>query len=146
MKIILLQDIKKVGKKNEIVECKDGYANFLITSGKAIKSTDKAQNVLNKQLADAQAAEDAAIAKANELKAKIETITLPFSLKTNHGLAFGSISSKQVLEKLEAEHNIKIDKYMLADGMTTYGLGGHRVGIKLHKKVIAYLTLRITGE
>lgn len=146
MKIILLQDVKKVGKKNEIVECKDGYANFLITSGKAIKSSNKADSVLNQQLAKAKAEEDKAIAKANELKAKIETITLPFSLKTNGGVAFGSISSKQVLDKLEKEHGIKLDKFNLVDGMKTYGLGGHRVGIKLHKTVIAMLTLRVTGE
>ncbi len=145
MKVILLTDVKKVGKKHQTVDVKDGYGNFLINAGKAIASTSKAQEIVNKQVADAKQAYDYEVKQATMLKNKIEAITLKFSLKTNHGQAFGSISNKQIIEEL-AKHNIKIDKFMIVDATNSYGLGGHRLAIKLHKDVIAYLTLRVTGE
>ena len=145
MKVILLTDVKKVGKKHQTVDVKDGYGNFLINAGKAIASTSKAQEIVNKQVADAKQAYDYEVKQATMLKNKIEAITLKFSLKTNHGQAFGSISNKQIIEQL-AQHNIKIDKFMIVDATNSYGLGGHRLAIKLHKDVIAYLTLQVTGE
>lgn len=145
MKLILLQDVKNVGKKNQTVEVKDGYGNFLLNSGKAIASTTKSQEIVNKQVAAAKQEYDYEVKQATMLKNKIETLTLKFSLKTNHGQAFGSISNKQVLEAL-AKHNIKVDKFMLVNATNSYGLGGHRIAIKLHKDVIAYVTLQVTGE
>lgn len=145
MKVILLSDVKKVGKKHQTVDVKDGYGNFLINAGKAIASTSKAQEIVNKQVADAKQAYDYEVKQATMLKNKIEALTLKFSLKTNHGQAFGSISNKQIIEQL-AKHNIKIDKFMIVDATNSYGLGGHRLAIKLHKDVIAYLTLQVTGE
>jgi len=145
MKLILLQDIKNVGKANQEVDVKDGYGNFLLTSGKAIKSTDKAKAILDKQVAADKAAYDAAIAKANQLKAKIENATLHFSLKTNNGQVFGSITNKQIVDELN-KLGINIDKRMLVEGNKTYGLGGHKVEIKLHKQVIANLIIRVAGE
>ncbi|MCQ3914691.1 MAG: 50S ribosomal protein L9 [Mycoplasmoidaceae bacterium] len=146
MKLILLQDIKNVGKKNQTVDVKDGYGNFLVNSGKAIASSSKAQEIVSKQVAAAKQEYDYEVKQASMLKAKIEAITLKFSLKTNHGQAFGSISNKQVIDALAKEHNIKIDKFMMIDATNSYGLGGHRLAIKLHKDVIAYLTLYVTGE
>ena len=145
MKLILLQDVKNVGKKNQTVDVKDGYGNFLLTSGKAIASSDKAQEIVSKQVAAAKQEYDYEVKQATMLKNKIEAITLTFSLKTNHGQAFGSISNKQVIEQL-AQHNIKIDKFMLIDATNSYGLGRHRISIKLHKDVMAYITIQVTGE
>lgn len=146
MKLILLQDVKNVGKKNQCVDVKDGYGNFLINSGKAISDSSKAQEIVNKQVAAEKQKYDYEIKQATMLKNKIEAITLNFSLKTNHGQAFGSISNKQVIDELASKHNIHVDKFMLVNNPNTYGLGGHRVAIKLHKDVIAHLTLRVTGE
>lgn len=145
MKLILLQDVKNVGKKNQTVDVKDGYGNFLLNSGKAIASTTKSQEIVNKQVAAAKQEYDYEVKQATMLKNKIEALTLKFSLKTNHGQAFGSISNKQVLEAL-AKHNIKVDKFMLVNATNSYGLGGHRIAIKLHKDVTAYVTLQVTGE
>ena len=64
MKVILLEDIKKLGKKHDQIEVKDGYGNFLITSGKAVLSSNKAQSIVNKQKADAKAKHDLEVAKA----------------------------------------------------------------------------------
>lgn len=145
MKIILLQDVKNVGKKNQIVDVKDGYGNFLINSGKAITSSSKAQEIVNKQVAAEKQEYDYEVKQATMLKNKIEAITLNFTLKTNKGQAFGSISNKQIIDEL-AKHNIKIDKFMLINATNSYGLGGHRIGIKLHKDVTAHVTLNVTGE
>lgn len=145
MKLILLQDVKNVGKKNQTVDVKDGYGNFLLNSGKAIASTEKSQEIVNKQVAAQKQEYDYEVKQATMLKNKIEAITLNFSLKTNHGQAFGSVSNKQIIEGL-AQHNIKVDKFMLIGATNSYGLGGHRIGIKLHKDVTAYLTIRVTGE
>lgn len=146
MKIILLEDIKKLGKKHDILDAKDGYGNFLISSGKAVLASDKAKAIVDQQKADAKAKYDAEVAAANKIKDQIEKITLNFSLKTNKGQAFGSISNKQVLEELANKHGIKIDKYMLIDNTNSYTLGQNRISIKLHKDVIAKLTIRVVGE
>lgn len=146
MKLILLQDVKNVGKKNQTVEVKDGYGNFLLNSGKAIASTSKSQEIVSKQVAAAKQEYDYEVKQATMLKKKIESITLNFSLKTNKGVAFGSISNKQVIDALALKHNIKIDKFMMVNATNSYGLGGHRITIKLHKDVLAYLTLNVTGE
>lgn len=146
MKVILLEDIKKLGKKHDQIEVKDGYGNFLITSSKAVLASNKAQSIVNKQKADAKAKHDLEVAKATKIKEQIEKITLTFSLKTNNGQAFGSISNKQVIDELENKHGLKIDKHMLVGQTNNYTLGGYRIGIKLHKEVIAYLTIRVTGE
>lgn len=145
MKVILLQDVKNVGKKNAIVDVKDGYGNFLINSGKAITSSNKAQEIVNKQVAAEKQAYDYEVKQATMIKNKIESLTLNFTLKTNHGQAFGSISNKQIIDEL-AKNNIKVDKFMLKDATNSYGLGRHRIGIKLHKDVIAYVIIQVTGE
>lgn len=146
MKIILLEDVKNVGKKHDTLEVKDGYGNFLLTSGKAVLASNKAQAIVNKQKADAKARYDSDIAAATKIKNQIEKLELHFSLKTNNGQAFGSISNKQVLEELANKHNIKIDKFMLIDDVKSYTLGAHRIAIKLHKDVTAHLTIRVAGE
>ncbi|MCQ2956777.1 MAG: 50S ribosomal protein L9 [Mycoplasmoidaceae bacterium] len=146
MKLILLVDVKNVGKKNDIIDVKDGYGNFLLNSGKAIANSNKAQEIVKKQVAAAKQQYDYEVKQATMLKNKIESITLEFSLKTNHGQAFGSISNKQVIDQLANKHNIKIDKFMMTNATNSYGLGQHRISIKLHKDVIASLLLRVTGE
>ncbi|MCQ2748378.1 MAG: 50S ribosomal protein L9 [Mycoplasmoidaceae bacterium] len=145
MKIILLQDIKNVGKKNQTVNVKDGYGNFLINSDKAIACSEKAQQIVDKQVAQAKQEYDYEVKQATMLKNKIEALTLNFSLKTNNGQAFGAISNKQIIDEL-AKNNIKIDKFMLIDATNSYGLGGHKIGIKLHKDVTAYVTMYVKGE
>jgi len=146
MKIILLVDVKKVGKKHDIVEVKDGYGNFLITSGKAIISSAKATEIVSNQKATEKAKYDKEVADANLLKTFIEKNELHFTLKTNNGQAFGSISNKQIIDEL-AKKNIIIDKFMLTDNKNnSYGLGSHRISIKLHKDVIAHLVIRVIGE
>ena len=145
MKIILLQDIKKIGKKNTVVDVKDGYATFLLNSNKAVKVSSKSLEILNKQIAHQKQVEDQLILEANKLKEKIESLTLNFTLKTNNTSIFGSISNKQIIDKLFSDYGIKLDKFCLPSGKT-YSLGQSRIIINLHKKINATLLINVTKE
>ncbi len=138
MKVILLQNVKNVGKKDEIADVSDGYAqNFLIKKGLAIKYTSGSKTYLEKELQEKEEKEQELIKEANILKAKIEKMNLTFKLKTGkEGKLFGSVSSKQIAEEF-AKKDIKIDKKLIKLTHAIDSLGTHIVEINLHKKVIA---------
>ena len=93
MKVILLKDVKKQGKKDQIIEVSDGYAqNFLIKNGLAVKYTPASKNILDNQISKRNADEEALIEKCKEIKAKIEKKELIFNAKTGkNGKIFGII-------------------------------------------------------
>ena len=138
MKVILLKDVKKQGKKDQIIEVSDGYAqNFLIKNGLAVKYTPASKNILDSQISKRNADEEALIEKCKEIKAKIEKKELIFNAKTGkNGKIFGTISSKQIAEKL-AELKIEVDKKTINITNPIDTLGTHLVEINLHKKVKA---------
>ena len=145
MKIILLQDIKKIGKKNTVVDVKDGYASFLLNSNKAVRVSPKSLEILNKQILHDKQVEDQLITKANKLKEKIESLSLNFTLKANNTSVFGSISNKQIIDKLFSDYNIKLDKFCFPSGKT-YGLGQSKIVVNLYKKIDASLLINVTKE
>ncbi|MDR2823559.1 MAG: 50S ribosomal protein L9 [Mycoplasmataceae bacterium] len=147
MKIILLQDVKNIGKKHEVHEVKDGYAkNFLIHNKLAVSYTKEAQTVLAKDLDTIAVKEDKAIAAASLVKQAIEKISLIFQLKTHNGKVFGSISNKQIIEALMQKHQIKIDKFMLDEKNTKQlTLGKQIIHINLYKNVSAKLEIIVEG-
>lgn len=144
MKVILLKDVKKQGKKDQIINVSDGYAqNFLIKNGLAVKYTDGSKKVLDKQMDIRNAKEDALIKECEEIKIKIEKITLEFSVKTGkNGKVFGTISSKQIAEKL-AQKDIIVDKRTINISSPIDTLGMHIVEINLHKKVTAKANIHV---
>lgn len=144
MKVILLKDVKKQGKKDQIINVSDGYAqNFLIKNGLAVKYTDGSKKVLDKQIDIRNAKEDALIKECEEIKTKIEKITLEFSVKTGkNGKVFGTISSKQIAEKL-AQKDIIVDKKTINISSPIDTLGMHIVEINLHKKVTAKASIHV---
>ncbi len=144
MKVILLKDVKKQGKKDQIINVSDGYAqNFLIKNGLAVKYTDGSKKVLDKQIDIRNAKEDALIKECEEIKTKIEKITLEFSVKTGkNGKVFGTISSKQIAEKL-AQKDIIVDKKTINISSPIDTLGMHIVEINLHKKVTAKANVHV---
>ncbi len=144
MKVILLKDVKKQGKKDQIINVSDGYAqNFLIKNGLAVKYTDGSKKVLDKQIDIRNAKEDALIKECEILKTKIEKITLEFSVKTGkNGKVFGTISSKQIAEKL-AQKDIIVDKKTINISNPIDTLGMHIVEINLHKKVTAKANIHV---
>ena len=102
MKVILKQDVKKVGKKGEIVEVSDGYArNFLIARGLAVQSTKKSLEILGEQKKEEAALEAQKEADARKAAAELEKMTLDFHVKSGaEGKVFGSVSTKQIAEEL----------------------------------------------
>ncbi|MGE7676226.1 50S ribosomal protein L9 [Lysinibacillus sp. NPDC094403] len=148
MKVVFLKDVKGKGKKGEIKNVADGYAqNFLIKNGYAAEANAQALSQLDgqKKLEAKNAAAELAEAKA--LKEKLEALTVELKAKSGEGgRLFGSVSSKQVADALQKTHGIKIDKrkMTLSDGIRA--LGFTNVPVKLHHEVSATLKVHVTEE
>ena len=136
MKVILLNDVKKQGKKDEIIEVSDGYAkNFLIKNGLAVKATDGALNVLKKDLDKRMDEENKLIEECNIIKNKLLKEKIEFKVKTGvEDRVFGNVSIKQIHEVL-LKLGYKIDKKCIHLSNPLSSLGVHEVEIELHKKV-----------
>ena len=110
MKVILLKDVKKQGKKDDVINVSDGYAqNFLIKNGLAIKYTDGSSERLKKEIDTRNKNEEEKIKECEEIKKKIENITFTFKVKTGkEGKMFGCISTKQIAEEINKNKYKKI--------------------------------------
>jgi large subunit ribosomal protein L9 len=145
MKVIFLKDVKGKGKKGEVKNVADGYAqNFLIKQGLAIEASNANISTLEgqKKKEDKRAAEE--LAEAKKLGEQLEKITVELSAKAGEGgRLFGSITTKQIAEELQKKHGIKIDKRKmeLADAIRT--LGHTKVPVKLHHEVVSTLTVHV---
>ena len=136
MKVIFIKDLKKQGKVNEIKEVSDGYAtNFLIKNGYAVKYTKTSNEILNTSIKNQQLEEEKNIKEATRIKNELEKIAIVFNVKSGaNGKTFGTVSTKQIAEKLN-ELNYKIDKKQILIDAPLNLLGTHLVNINLHKKV-----------
>lgn len=146
MKVILLKDVKNVGKKDQIVDVSDGYArNFLFRQNLAVVASTKSLDDLKENQNQEKARLEAIKAEAVELKKKMENITLTFSLKAGkEGKTFGSISTKQIGEALELA-GYKLDKRkILSDPLASLGM--HKVKIELHKDVTVTINCAVKEE
>lgn len=145
MKIILLQDVKALGKKGDLVEVKDGYArNAILPKKLGVEATAKNMNDLKLQKANEEkvAAENLAAAKALAEELKDKEIVV--SLKTGEGgKTFGSISSKEISEEAKKQLGYDIDKKKIVMKESIKSIGVHTVNIKLHAKVTAELKVKI---
>lgn len=146
MKVILLKDVKNVGKKDQIVEVSDGYArNFLFRQNLAVIANTKSLDDLKESQQQEKARLDAIKAEALELKAKMANVSLNFSLKAGkEGKTFGSISTKQISEALD-QLGYKIDKRkIMSDALASLGM--HKVKIELHKDVDVTIQVAVKEE
>ncbi len=149
MKVILLEDVKSLGKKGEVVNVSDGYArNMILPKKLGVEATGKNMNdlKLQNQHADKVAKEnlDAAKALAEEISTKEVTV----KIKTGEGgKTFGSVSSKEISAAAKQQLNLELDKkkMQLEDGGLKT-LGVHEVTIKLHPKVTATLKVKVIEE
>lgn len=145
MKVILLEDIKGVGKKDQVINASDGYArNFLFAKNKALEATpNNLKKLENKKKAEeAKKAEE--YEKAKELGKRLNEITVTVSVKTgNNGKIFGSITNKEIGAALKEQHNLDIDKKKIIINTPIKAVGEKTVDIKLHSKVISKLTVKI---
>ena len=148
MKVILLADVKKLGKKDQTIEVSDGYAvNFLFPRHLAVQVTKKSVEVLENQQ-EAKRENDAKMkAEAQELAKTLDGITLVFKVKTGReGKLFGAISLKQVVEELSKQYKIDIDKRRFVDKGTLDELGFHHISVELYKGVIGKVHVQILAE
>lgn len=145
MKVILTQDVKKVGKKGDIVNVADGYGqNFLIKNKLAVLATEHGKEIVahNKEQERLQDLENKK--KAEELKETLENITLEFALSSGKdGKTFGSVSTKNVAEELLKTHDIKIDKRKFINTRPIQALGYTNLKIELYKDVIATIKVHL---
>ncbi len=148
MEVILLVDVKNVGKKNQTVTVSDGYANnFLLKKHLAVPVSKKSVEILENQKENARIAEENARKDAQALAETLKGITLEFTTKVGKdNKVFGSISLKQVEEELKTKHNITIDKRKFLDKGPLDMLGVYRLRIELYKGVVGEVKVHIAGK
>ncbi|MDR0934929.1 MAG: 50S ribosomal protein L9 [Erysipelotrichaceae bacterium] len=147
MKVILLVDVKKIGKKGETVEVSTGYANnFLFPKKLAVMLTPKSEEILASEIEANRLKEEENKKQALELAKKLETIKLEFKAKVGKdGKMFGSISLKQVDEELKNKYDISIDKRKVVDKIAIDTLGVFKLKIELYKGVFGIINIHV-GE
>ncbi len=147
MKVILKEDVKKVGKKGEVVNVSDGYGrNFLIARGLAVAATDKSMAVLGEQKKEEARQEAIKEADAKALAEKLKDMTFTFHVRSGkEGRVFGSVSTKQIVEKLASE-GIQVDKKKFVDTDPIQSLGVTKVRVELYKNVIATINCQLIGS
>ena len=139
MKVILLQDVKSLGKKGEIVNVNDGYArNFILPKKLGLEATGKNNE---KKVAEEN------LEAAKELAAKIAEAKIVTHIKVGEGgRTFGSVSSKEIAEEVKAQLNLNVDKKKIQLKEAIKTLGTHNVSVKLHPQVTAELKVVVQEE
>ncbi len=145
MKVILLQDVKSVGKKGDVVEVSDGYAKNFILKKKLGKLADsKNMNDLKLQKANEEKVVAENLASAKEFSTKIAEKTVVVRLKAGEGgKPFGSVSSKEIAQEAKAQFDIDIDKKKIVLPEAIKSFGTFEVPVKLHPQVTATLKVKV---
>ena len=146
MKVILLSDVKKVGKKGEVVEVADGYArNFLLAKKLAVQESNKSREILEEQKKREELNQQELKKEAEIVKEKLEKMVFEFKVKSGkEGRVFGSVSTKAIVEEL-AKQGINIDKRKILDTQPISTLGTTVVKVELYKNVIGNIKCHLSG-
>ena len=148
MEVILLQDVKALGKKGQVVKVNDGYArNFILPKKLGLEANSKNMNDLKLQKANEEKVAVEHLAAAKALAAELKDKEVVLSLKLGEGgKTFGSISSKEIAEAAKSQLGYELDKKKihLKDSIKT--LGVHNVELKLHPQVVGELKVKVTEE
>ncbi|MBE5869076.1 MAG: 50S ribosomal protein L9 [Lachnospiraceae bacterium] len=145
MKIILLQDEKKLGKKGDIIEASDGYArNYILPKKIGVEATAKNMNDLKLHKANEEKVAQEQLDAAKEFAALLETKEVVVLMKAGEGgRAFGSVSSKEIATAFKEQHGLELDKkkIQLPDALKSFG--AYEVTIKLHPQVSGKLRVKV---
>lgn len=146
MRVILLKDVKKIGKKGEVKEVADGYGkNYLIPNGLAVYDSKKAGDVLKQQKIQENIDDQNRKEEALKIKEELAKISLVFKVKAKNEKVSGSISTKQICEKL-LEKGINVDKRKFIDTNSINILGTSLVKVELYKGVIGEVKVILEQE
>ncbi len=148
IKVILKENIKGVGKKDEIIEVKDGYANnFLFAQNKAVPATAENINKLKNKNEKIQRNHDKDVKKANELKDKLQSKEITIKVKAgNNGKVFGSVGGKEIAEAIYEQLGIEVDKKKVSTDTRMKELGLHPVELKLHSEVKVSIKIKLEAK
>ncbi|NLM10589.1 MAG: 50S ribosomal protein L9 [Clostridiaceae bacterium] len=148
MKVILLQDVKNLGRKNTLVNVSDGYArNFLIPKGLAVEATPSAVNEMKMRENAEKARKESELSNARQLADKLNGVTVTFATKAGeNGKLFGSITTKDIADMLEKEYKVQVDrrKIVLPDAIKS--LGVYDVELKLHTGVSSNIKVQVINQ
>ncbi|MBO2522383.1 MAG: 50S ribosomal protein L9 [Bacteroidetes bacterium] len=149
MEIILTQDVKNLGYKNDIVNVKPGYArNFLIPQGMAILATESARKVLAENMRQQAYKQEKIKKEAQELAAVLEGLSLRIPAKAaSTGKIYGSVNNVQIANAIKEAKGIEIDrKHILVDDDTIKEVGNYKAKIRLHKDVTVEISFEVFAE
>ncbi len=148
MKIILLQDEKKLGKKGDIIEASEGYArNYILPKKIGVEATPKNMNDLKLQKANDEKKAQELLESAKALAVKLEEKAVLLKIKAGEGgRTFGSVSSKEIAAAVKEQFGLEIDKkkIQLQDNLKNFG--SYEVPVKLHPAVTAKLSVKVDTE
>ena len=145
MKIILLQDEKKLGKKGQIIEASDGYArNYILPKKIGVEATPKNLNDLKLQKANDDRIAQEQLQEAKDLAARLEGLQVVVKIKAGEGgKTFGSVSSKEIVEAFKEQHGLGIDKKKIQLPETLKNFGSYEVPVTLHPQVMGKLHVKV---
>ncbi len=145
MKVILLQDVKSLGKKDQIVEVNDGYArNFILPKKLGVEASSGNLNTLKLQKANEAKVAAETLAKAKEFAEELSKLTVVVKMKAGEGgRAFGSVSSKEIAEEAKKQHGVEIDKKKIVLPEAIKAFGAYEITVKLHPEVQAKLKVKV---
>lgn len=148
MEIILLEDVKSLGKKGDIVKVSDGYArNFVLPKKLGVEANAQNKNDLKLQKANADKVAAEQLAAAKDLAQLLETKEVVVKIKSGEGgRAFGSVSSKEIAQAAKDQCNLELDKKKIQLPEPLKALGAYEVGVKLHPKVTGKLKVKVVEE
>lgn len=148
MKVILLEDVKSLGKKGEIVNISDGYArNFVLPKKLGVEANSVNMNDLKLQKANADKVAQEQLEAAQELAKVLETKEVVVKMKSGEGgRTFGSISSKEIATAAKEQCGLELDKKKIQLPEAIKSLGVYEVNVKLHTKVTGKLKVKVIEE